>query len=293
MNKLLRNENGQLRNGWWVLLFMAVFLASQGAYHAVSRALQQIGAHKDWLSPLPVVFVLLVTWVCMRLRGQALSGVGLRLDGAWLRQLLAGGAFGVAEMGIVAALIGLAGGVRFELDPARAVGALVYGLWSFAWVALLEEVLFRGFVFQRLVDGIGAPMALLMMGLLFAAAHWDNPGMQGSTLAWATLDNGLGAVLLGLAFLRTGSLGLPIGIHLGWNWMQGSLLGFDVSGLGQAGWFVPHLLAKPQWFNGGAFGPEASVFAVLVDTLGVVLLGCWKGTVAVARAPRPPQVEVA
>ena len=293
MNKLLRNDHGQLRNGWWILLFIALFLASQLVYHPVSRGLQRIGVHKEWLAPLPVVFVLLVTWICMRLRRQALSGIGLRLDAAWLRQVLGGVAFGAVQMLAVAGLIFLAGGVRFELDPARAFAALAYGVWFFAGVALLEELLFRGFVFQRLVDGIGAPAALLLMAVLFAVAHWGNPGMEGSTVVSATIDNGLGAILLGLAWLRTGSLALPIGIHFGWNWTQGSLLGFDVSGLTQSGWLLPHLLDKPQWLTGGTFGPEASVFAVLVDTTAVLLLWRWKGTAGHSRAVQVPFAEPA
>jgi len=290
-NKLLRNDHGQLRNGWWILLFLAVFLASQWVYHPVSRALQQVGADKEWLSPLPVAFLLLVTWLCMRLRRQPLSDVGLRMDATWLRHGLFGIAFGAAEMLVVAALILLAGGVRFELDPARGFAALAHGVWFFAWVAVLEELLFRGFVFQRLVDGLGAPAALLLTASLFAIAHWGNPGMEGSTLVSATIDNGLGAILLGLAWLRTGSLALPIGIHFGWNWTQGALLGFDVSGLAQSGWLLPHLLAKPQWLTGGAFGPEASIFAVIVDATAVLLLWRWKGTASSSRTARLPVAE--
>ena len=101
--------------------------------------------------------------------------------------------------------------------------------------------------------------------------------MEGTTEFWATLDTVLGALLLGFAYLRTGSLALPIGIHFGWNWAQGALLGFDVSGLGQAGWLLPELLGKPQWLTGGSFGPEASVFSVLVDATAVLLLWRWKG----------------
>ena len=293
MNRLLRNDRGQLRNGWWILLFVALFLASQAVYHPVSRGLQQIGLGKGWLAPLPVVFVLLVTWICMRLRRQPLAAVGLRLDATWLRHVLGGIAFGAVEMLIVAALIFLAGGVRFDLDPARGLSALAYGIWFFVWVAVLEELLFRGFVFQRLVDGIGAPGALVLAALLFAAAHWGNPGMEGATVAWATLDNALGAILLGLAWLRTGSLALPIGIHFGWNWTQGSWLGFDVSGLTQTGWLIPHLLATPQWLSGGAFGPEASIFAVVVDATAVMLLWRWKGTARSPLAKRVPFAEAA
>jgi membrane protease YdiL (CAAX protease family) len=290
LNKLLCNDQGQLRNGWWIFLFIAVFMASQLVYHPVSKGLQHLGAGKDWLSTLPVVFLLLVTWICMRLRQQPLSAVGLQLDAKWLRQVLYGMAFAAAMLLAVVALIFLAGGVSFDLGPTRGLATLACGVWFFAWVALLEELLFRGFVFQRLVDGIGAPIALLPMAALFALAHWGNPGMEGSALVWATIDTGLGAILLGLAYLRTGSLALPIGIHFGGNWVQGTLLGFDVSGLTQSGWLLPHRLAKPQWLNGGAFGAEASIFSVVVDATAVLLLWRWNG---MKRNPRAVQLPVA
>lgn len=277
LRNLLHNDQNQLRNGWWILVFIAVFLASQLAYHPVSRGLQQLGVDRAWLSPLPVMFLLLVTWVCMRLRRQPLSAIGLRLDMKWLAQVLAGIGLGSALMLAVTALILAAGGVSFSLEPVHGFAALACGAWLFAWVALLEEILFRGFVFQRLVDGIGAPAALLLMGVLFAIAHWGNPGMEGSTEFWASIDTALGGILLGLACLRTRSLALPIGIHFGWNWVQGSWLGFDVSGLDQTGWLLPHLLDKPQWLTGGSFGPEASIFAVVVDASAVLMLWRWKG----------------
>lgn len=288
MNKLLLNDHGQVRNGWWILLFLALFIASQWLYHPVSQGLQAIGVTKPWLAPLPVLFLLAVTWTCLRLRRERLSAVGLSLDAGWWRHLAAGVAFGAGEMRVVAGLIFAAGGVRFELDPARGGLVLVQGLWIFLWVAVLEELLFRGFVFQRLVDGIGAAAALLLMATLFTAAHCDNPGLQGATVITATLDNALGALVLGLAWWRTGSLALPIGIHFGWNWMQGAVLGFDVSGFAQAGWLLPRLLDRPQWLTGGAFGPEASVFTVVVDTIVVVLLRRWRGTRPSGASTRRP-----
>ena len=285
MGKLLHDDQGRLRNGWWILVFFVVFLASQWAYHPVSKGLQQLGVDKTGLLPLPVAFLLLVTWICMRLRRQSLAGVGLRFDLKWLRQALGGIAFGSAQMLAAAALIYAAGGVRFSLEPTGGLAALALGAWTFAWVALLEELLFRGFVFQRLVDGIGAPTALLLMAAVFAAAHWGNPGMLGATEIWASVDLALAGLLLGLAYVRTGSLALPIGMHFGWNWIQGSVLGFDVSGLHQAGWLLPHLLDRPQWLSGGAFGPEASVFAVVVDSIAVLLLWRWEGL------PRDPELR--
>jgi len=99
----------------------------------------------------------------------------------------------------------------------------------------------------------------------------------------------LGAVLLGLAYLRTRSLALPIGIHLGWNWTHGHLLGFGVSGFAQPGWFHPLLQDLPEWVTGGRFGPEASIFAVVADVLLIVLLWKWKGGTAQPDAARLPR----
>jgi membrane protease YdiL (CAAX protease family) len=277
MPPIFRNSHGRIRNGWWILAFVAVFLASQAVYHPISKALQQHGFTGDWLSPLPVIAVLLVTWVCTRLRREPLASVGLAVNGRWLLQAIFGAAIGSVMMLVIADLIYAAGGVGFAMNPARSGGALAAGAWTFVWVALLEELLFRGFVFQRLVDGTGRRLALVLMAVMFAVAHWGNPGMEGPTQFWATLDTALGALLLGFAYLRTGSLALPIGLHFGWNWAQGALLGFDVSGFGQTGWLIPTLLDKPQWLNGGSFGPEASIFSVLVDATAVLLIWRWKG----------------
>jgi len=277
MPPIFRNSQGQIRNGWWIALFVLVFLASQFVYHPISRALQKQGFDGLWLAPLPVLALLLVTWVCTRLRRQPLASVGLAINGRWLRQVFIGTAVGTVMMLAVVSLIYAAGGVSFAINPARSMNALVAAAVTFACVAVMEEMLFRGFVFQRLLDGIGVAAAQVLMAVLFAAAHSGNPNMEGATLFWATLDTALGALLLGFAYLRSGSLALPIGLHLGWNWAQGALLGFDVSGFDQTGWLVPKLLDKAQWLTGGSFGPEASVFAVVVDSAMLLVFWRWRG----------------
>ena len=103
--------------------------------------------------------------------------------------------------------------------------------------------------------------------------------MQGSTEIVAFIDLFLGAVLLGLAYLRTRSLALPVGLHLGWNWTQGHVLGFGVSGFDFAGWWQPIFQGKAEWLTGGTFGPESSVFSPLVSLLVIVLLWRWKGSI--------------
>ncbi|MEO7198729.1 MAG: type II CAAX endopeptidase family protein [Dokdonella sp.] len=286
MKRIFFDSRGGLRNGWWMLVFVAFFLVSRFVYHPISQAIQHAGLDKAWLQPLPFIFALLVTWCCTRLRQQPLGSVGFVLDRRWAMESALGASIGIAEMLIITGLIYVAGGVHLTLDPARSLGALGSAAWVFLFVALFEETLFRGFLFQRFVEGAGAWPAMLGLGLVFAIAHWGNPDMTGATKVWATIDTGLGGIVLGLGYLRTRSLAFPIGFHFAWNWTQGALLGFDVSGFDQAGWLQPLLLNKPEWVTGGSFGPEASVFAVIVDLTLIGLLWKWKGTGA-GRSARP------
>lgn len=278
MRTIFFNRSHRLRNGWWVLIFIAFIALTRMVHKPVVDALKSLDVHEAWRQPLPVLFALLATWACMRLRRQRLSSVGFQLDRRWMTEFAGGTLMGVAAIVLAATMIWVAGGVRFELDPARSIGALGYGLYVFFFAALLEEILFRGFVFQRLLDGIGVWGAQLSLAVLFAAAHWGNPGMEGATRLWASIDIGLAAVLLGLAYVRTRSLALPVGLHLGWNWAQGYVLGFGVSGFDHSGWLRPVFNGQPAWLSGGEFGPEASVFGVLTDLIMIGLLWQWRGT---------------
>src|SRR6185436_2348828 len=114
------------------------------------------------------LFILLATWVCTRLRREPLTSVGFRLDRRWAKEAACGMLLGVGSMALVVALMWATGSVRLQLDPARSLGALGVGLYVFVFVALFEEALFRGFLFQRLVDGAGVWVAQVALALLFA-----------------------------------------------------------------------------------------------------------------------------
>jgi membrane protease YdiL (CAAX protease family) len=276
----LFDASGRLRNGWWALIFLACVFASTFAYTPLSHGLQGLGVTKDWLEPAPVLMILLATWICTRLRREPLSSVGLRMDRRWAREFGWGCAIGAGGMALATGLIIAIGGVRFELDPARSLGGLAFGVYMFLSVAFLEELMFRGFLFQRLVAGLGVWPAQIALALLFALAHWGNPGMAGAAKVWATIDIALAAITLGLAYLRTRSLALPIGLHLSWNWMQGHFLGFGVSGVDLTGWLHPVFQGVPAWITGGDFGPEASLVGVIADLAMLAVVWKWTGAKA-------------
>ena len=228
----------------------------------------------SWLPAAAFTFlgVLALTWVALQMERLPLATIGLDLDRRWGREFLAGVLAGAAFILVMAWLVQLASGCTWARDVRTGPGRLAAGAWLYLAVAASEELLFRGYLFQRLARGLGASPALGLTALLFTAMHWDNPGMTGATRAWASLNITLASVLLGLCWLRTRSLALPIGLHLGWNWTQGTLLGFGVSGLPGAGWWAPATRDAAPWLTGGAFGLEASLFCTVVTAAGCVAL---------------------
>jgi hypothetical protein len=269
------NDRRSVRSGWKVLGFLLAFLAVGLCVSLIAKALHapRPGMVSGvWIS---LVMVALASFICVGLEKRSFLDLGLRFSSRWFGEFLAGTLGGILLILVTALLLlGLGG---FHWERAANVGGqqLLTAAAMFLGVAFNEELMARGYPFQRLVAGAGPWVGQLVFAALFALMHWGNPGMHGATRAWATLNIALAAVLLGFCYLRTRSLALPIGVHLGWNWAQGSLLGFGVSGTTAAnGFWTPVFHGKPEWLTGGAFGLEASVLCTLV--CGVAILGLWR-----------------
>jgi len=266
---------GGLRAGWRVVLFLGSGSLANGAAMDLLRftGLDAPVVARIWTSAL---VYLLVSWLALRLEGRGLGSLGLEPGRRWGLQFLAGAAGGGLFMGLVASVIRGLDGFHWARGASGGLVPMGSGAWLFLAAAFREELAFRGYGFQRLVDGAGEWPALGLMGLYFAYAHWHNPGMTGQTWLWASLNIGLAGILMGLGYLRTRSLALPIGLHLGWNWTQGSLLGFGVSGTRPEGFLAPVFHGRPSWLTGGDFGPEASLPCAVLCGLAIAALAAWK-----------------
>lgn len=137
---------------------------------------------------------------------------------------------------------------------------LLSGLAAALVAAVAEELLFRGFIFRWLQVGLGTWLAVILSAALFGLAHAANPGATPMSAAAVALEAG---VLLSAAYVYSRSLWLPIGIHIGWNFTEGTIFGVDVSGQHATG-MLSGTLHGPEWLAGGAFGVEASLPAVAV-----------------------------
>ena len=90
LKTLFLNADRRLRNGWWILIFIAFVAVTSFAYKPLSHGLKNLGVPKLWLEPVPFTLALLATWACTRLRKEPLSSAGFRLDWRWFNWHAAG-----------------------------------------------------------------------------------------------------------------------------------------------------------------------------------------------------------
>ena len=296
------NRQDRLRSGWRFALFAAAFYALSTAITVIvyvaafalrGRTPADFSAALD--GPVGYLLQFLLTFVPALLLGwgfgKFFDGVPLRALGwarhrGWLRDLIVGSAVGFASLLLAAALASAAGGFRFALAPEGFGGAFAKTFVGAALVYVLlaaaEECAFRGYPLQTLLRSHALVLAALPGSLLFAAVHLSNPNVPRDVrLAFMFGNTALAGVWLAVAYWRTRSLWLPLGIHWAWNWALGSVVGLPVSGITSLN-RAPLLRATdagPAWLTGGAYGIEggaACTAALLVATAFVWKTGLFR-----------------
>jgi membrane protease YdiL (CAAX protease family) len=146
-------------------------------------------------------------------------------------------------------------------------------------ISFTEEILARGYILRNLLEGFAVPnnnvstgLAVFVSSVIFALPHAGNPNAS----FVSTLQLVLFGVLCAVGVILTGELAIPLGLHLTWNFFQGNVFGFPVSGWEmQVGTLIQIQQGGPEWFTGGAFGPEAGVVGLIVMLLGMLLIVFW------------------
>jgi uncharacterized protein len=187
-----------------------------------------------------------------------------------LKEFFGGLALGVTLFSAVIVVLWL---LRvYHLQARETTAGLGAGALSALLAATVEETLIRGFLF-RIVQMLGGTwIALIISSAFFGAAHAFNPGATVTSSLAIALEAG---VLLAAAYVLTGRLWFPMGLHAGWNFSEGSLYGLSVSGFTAKNALTQGSLTGPVILTGGAFGPEASIVAVLL-CFGVAILLLWR-----------------
>ena len=140
----------------------------------------------------------------------------------------------------------------------------LFSFTLFFLVAVSEEIFFRGILFRMINRRWNIWAALVISALIFGGLHIFN---DNATL-WSSIAIAIEAgSLLGAAYAYSKNIWLPIGIHWIWNYTQGNILGFPVSGEDNVTSVITPEISGPQWLTGGSFGAEASVISAVIGLL--------------------------
>lgn len=290
------DPSGRLRAIWRAVTFVPIFLlllilfSMAMALVVGPERLEQGLALALAVGGLGSMLVaLLASWLLLRL----LDRRDFRTLGLWFYPRW-GGDLGLGFVGgllLVSFVVGgqwVAGSIEF-LGLAAGGSMPLHGAWWNLLVLLPaaagEELVFRGYPFQRLVESVGAYRATSALAVLFGIAHLSNP----SPTVLSTLNTSLVGVLLALTYLKTGGLWLPIGLHFTWNYALGVLYSLPVSGLRLEGVLWKVEVSGPVWLSGGAYGPEGSVVCSVIVLLAILFCLRWPRVEAGAGPPRAVQ----
>ncbi len=147
------------------------------------------------------------------------------------------------------------------------ISNLLYSLLLFILVAFTEEIAFRGYILNNLMQSTNKWLALGISAFLFAVFHSSNENVN----AIALLNIFIAGFLLGINYIFTRNLWFAIFLHFSWNFFQGPILGFEVSGMTTSGLFQ-QTLKGPALFTGGDFGFEGSLLCLLINAVTCILL---------------------
>ncbi|MCE7986259.1 MAG: CPBP family intramembrane metalloprotease [Caldilinea sp. CFX5] len=300
VNRLFWNRSERRwRAGWRVVLYSLLWVTIQLASSQVieSPLTTALIALLPPFAPIAgellfytinALLVIGLTWLLVRyFDHRSLADLGLAVDRHWIEDFCFGLLLGAGLVTLIfiaewsLGWLTVAGYLQTTLPDTPLSVAIWQPIFLFIAIAINEELLARGYQLRNLAEGFNYPLlrakgaivlAWVISSLFFGFLHIFNPNST-----WlSTLALMLVGLFLGLGYVLTGRLGLPIGLHITWNFFLGSVYGFRVSGNNLSSiTLIAIQQTGPQLWTGGAFGPEAGLFGLVAILLGLLFTALW------------------
>jgi CAAX protease family protein len=314
MGLFFNHDERRLRAFWRLLIQLTLFVAGSELLGLVA-----LGLFIPWSAIFFAAYALLTLLVALGsvwLAGRFLDrrtffvGFGLQIgNGAWWLDLAFGlflGALlmtGIFLVELEAGWIKINGSFEGASIYTSFFPAIVAPIVLFFCTGISEELVFRGYQLKNIAEGLnfsslGPKRAILLAWILsssvFGLLHLTNP----NATAISAINIAVTGLLLGVGYLLTGRLAISIGLHMSWNFFEGNVFGFPVSGLEPVGaQFISIEQGGPLLWTGGAFGPEAGLVDIAVSIAGSLLIVVWvrarSGRVALQTSlAEPPTSEI-
>jgi len=290
---ILKGPNG-LRAGWRLLIFVAILVPlGYGESRSVDALMHRMNADLSTpsvnvlLIDLFLLPLLIATWIMGRIECRTFADYGLPWRRAFGRQFWQGAVFSFASITVLLLAMRFVGASYFGRVSLHGVDVWKYAaLWAALLFlgAVLEDFFYRGYLLFTLTTGIGFWPAAVVTSVLMGGMHYFNPGGHGLGPVAATMY----CLATVLVLRRTGDLWMPLGIHSAWAWAEVYFYGVPDSGYRANGHLLNASFHGNVLLTGGAFGPEAGIFSLLMLAIWGVIFSVWLRGV---RYPDPAAVR--
>lgn len=270
----MSSDQPRLRAGWRLLIHTILFFLIGTIVAILAASLGLDVGSLIFGNVLNFIATTASVYIARRwLDKMSFESLGLKLSQQTLVDVFVGIGITVVQMGLIfVAMFGL-GWLRFEgfaweFDPISTVitGVLTFFI-GFIFVGWNEELLSRGYHLQTIASGINLFWGVIISSAVFALLHLANPGAS-----WvSTAGIFFAGIFLAYGYIRTKQLWLSIGLHIGWNFCEGVVFGFPVSGLDIYA-LTRIEVTGPEIWTGGPFGPEAGLIVLPALLVGALLI---------------------
>lgn len=275
MKKWFKNAEGQVRSGWKIILALGLMTILTGILSIPVLVIgSNVNTPTDLILENPVsglfmvlaqlIAVILTVFIFLKKEKKKWKDVGLTSLRSQGNNLLFGMALGAGSIILITVI--LIAAKQITLVPVDITGRLLtdIGLFfiTFIMVALNEELFFRGYIISALKQTKSYPIIYFFSSLIFGMEHLGNPNVH--------IVGIINVILIGALFaymvIQTKTLWMSIGYHFTWNFIQGNIIGFNVSGTQAKAFF--HVNSSDTIWTGGSWGIEASIFTTVVILIG-------------------------
>ena len=277
----------KLPNFIWAIILSLIFMYGGSLMGSLATvplflALRNIPLffnNKDLLSLLITLFSfafisLLLFFRVKVIEKRSFSSIGFNKNN-WLKKYSLGFLIGLAMMSIIVLILLPFGYITIEKNPIQPVGVSAIAsilVILFGWIiqGATEEIVTRGWLLNVLSTKYNIGVGLLISSTLFGLMHLTNPNVN----YIAVINIILVGLFYGLYVIKTNDLWAVCGMHSAWNFAQGNIFGFKVSGLDvSVGSLIDLNLVGSDFVTGGIFGPEAGITAtfILLASIGILL----------------------
>ena len=284
---IFKNKYNEVRSGWKIFLVfllagaltlgasfllgivMSIIFLAKGNIDLLNNInIQGTAEYKfifyisSCMSNLLIIISSIIIWKLFEKK--KISSMGITSIKKGYKELIVGLGLGAITMSIVAIGIVAIGDVKLvkPINKPNISIYLLYGLIQFIFVGFGEEILSRGYIMSVLKQTRNKWIILIGPALIFAALHLGNNGID--VLSFINLF--LVGVLFAYMFMKSKNIWMPIGYHITWNYFQGYIWGFKVSGTSTNGLYQIENVTN-NIINGGAFGPEGGIIVTIIICL--------------------------